>query len=115
MPHASGFGEPTRREFLHSVMLATGAVIGTSPQLPTDRRCILIHLTGGPSHIDTFDPKPEAPAEYRGPFRSIPTAVPGVRFSELFPRLAARADRFAVIRSLNHTDAPVHDTGRRML
>ena len=63
---------------------------------------LLLYLTGGPSHLDTFDPKPDAPAEYRGPFRSIPTAIPGVRFSELLPRSAARADRFAIVRYLSH-------------
>ena len=64
------------------------------------KACILIWLDGGPSHIDTFDPKPAAPTEVRGPFQSIQTRVAGVRFSELFPQLADRADRLAVVRSL---------------
>jgi hypothetical protein len=69
---------------------------------PNARSCILLHQFGGPSHIDTFDPKPEAPAEIRGPFRVIPTNVPGVRFAEHLPRLARIFDRFAVVRSVNH-------------
>src|SRR5438477_12577566 len=47
---------------------------------------IILWLWGGPSHMDTFDPKPEAPAEYRGEFRAVPTAVPGVRICEHLPR-----------------------------
>src|SRR5438874_2315358 len=56
-------------------------------------------LGDGPGHLDLFDPKPRAPAEYRGPFATIATRTPGVRFTELLPRLAARSDRFALVRS----------------
>src|SRR5437764_6156868 len=66
------------------------------------RSVILLWLWGGPSHLDTFDPKPDAPLEYRGPFEPIATRVPGVRVCELLPGLARRADRFALIRSLHH-------------
>jgi uncharacterized protein (DUF1501 family) len=66
------------------------------------RSCILLHQFGGPSHLDTFDPKPDAPAEIRGPFRVIPTTVPGVRFTEHLPRLARAFARFAVVRSVAH-------------
>ena len=67
------------------------------------RSIILLWLWGGPSHIDTFDPKPDAPSEYRGPFATIPTRVPGVRFSEVLPLLARRNDGFTLIRShINH-------------
>ena len=61
---------------------------------------MLIWLVGGPSHLDLFDPKPNAPAEYRGPFATISTRTAGVQFSELLPRLAAMSDRFAVVRSV---------------
>ncbi len=67
---------------------------------PVAKSCILIWLDGGPSHIDTFDPKPNAPVEVRGPFRPISTAIPGVQVSELFPRLASRLDRCTIVRSL---------------
>ena len=66
------------------------------------RRCILIYLLGGPSHIDMWDLKPDAPREIRGPFQPISTSVPGTQFGEHLPKLARRADRLAVVRSLTH-------------
>ncbi len=66
------------------------------------KSCIFILLQGGPSHIDLWDPKPEAPAEVRGPFSTIETAVTGVRFGELLPRSAALMKRLAVVRSMEH-------------
>jgi uncharacterized protein (DUF1501 family) len=65
---------------------------------------IFIFLTGAASHIDTFDPKPDAPAEIRGEFTTIPTKIPGYHVSELLPKLAERADKYAIIRSLSHKD-----------
>jgi len=65
---------------------------------------ILLWLWGGPSHIDTIDPKPDAPMEYRGPFGTIPTKTPGMHFTELLPRMAARTDKFTVIRSMQNTN-----------
>jgi hypothetical protein len=64
------------------------------------KSCILIWLDGGPSHLETFDPKPTAPVEIRGPFASIATAVPGVELSELLPKTAARLNRTTLIRSV---------------
>jgi hypothetical protein len=64
--------------------------------------CILIWMDGGPSHLETFDPKPEAPAEVRGEFVSIPTNVPGIRICEHLPKLAGIADQYAIIRSVHH-------------
>ncbi|HKB04955.1 MAG TPA: DUF1501 domain-containing protein [Gemmataceae bacterium] len=66
------------------------------------RSCILVYLLGGPSHIDSFDPKPYAPAEIRGEFGTIPTTVPGVRVSEHLPLLARLTDRYALVRSVSH-------------
>jgi uncharacterized protein (DUF1501 family) len=71
------------------------------------KSAILLFMWGGPSHLETWDPKPDAPEEVRGPFRSIPTAVPGLRVGEYFPKLAVRAKRYAVVRSMTHTD-PAH-------
>lgn len=71
------------------------------------RSVIFLWLWGGPSHLDTFDPKPRAPLEYRGPFSTIPTSLAGVRFCELFPQLAQRAHKLAIIRSL-HTRSNDH-------
>jgi uncharacterized protein (DUF1501 family) len=68
----------------------------------TDRKAvILIWLSGGPSQLETWDPKPAAPSEVRGPFGSIATKVPGVRISEYFPRQASIMDRLALIRSVD--------------
>lgn len=71
-------------------------------QLDPDFSVILFWANGGPSHLDLFDLKPEAPAEYRGPFRPIATSVPGVEITEELPQLARLADRFTLIRSLHH-------------
>ncbi len=65
---------------------------------------LLIYTMGGISHHDSFDPKPEAPAEVRGEFSTIPTRLPGVRFSEHVPRLAQMADQFALLRSVQHNE-----------
>ncbi len=65
---------------------------------------ILVFLTGGPSHLDTFDPKPDAPAEIRGEFKPIPTAVPGIQICEHLPGFARRMDRLAIVRSMTHAN-----------
>src|SRR5262249_25637674 len=70
---------------------------------------------GGPSQLDTWDMKPDAPAEIRGPYRPIPTNADGVRISEIFPRMAKHADKLALVRSVYHTAAAVHDTGHQMM
>jgi uncharacterized protein (DUF1501 family) len=64
---------------------------------------ILVWLRGGASHLETFDPKPHATSDYRGPYRAIPTNVPGIHISELLPRLATIADKYAILRSISHT------------
>src|SRR5215471_13895242 len=75
------------------------------------RSILLVWLGGGPSHLDLFDPKPRAPAEYRGPFATIATRTPSVRFTELVPRLAAMSDRFALVRSNVNFDAGHREAG----
>jgi hypothetical protein len=70
------------------------------PSRTSRKSIIMIYLPGGPSHLDMYDPKPEAPAEIRGEFRPIRTSLPGVSFCEHLPRLAALADKIAVIRAL---------------
>jgi Protein of unknown function (DUF1501). len=69
---------------------------------------IQIWLSGGPSHLDTFDPKPEAPEDYRGPLKAIETNVSGIRISEWMPRLAKCADKYSLIRSMTHI-SPAHE------
>jgi hypothetical protein len=71
------------------------------------RSVLLLWLWGGPAHLDTWDPKPDAPLDIRGPFSSIATSVPGMRIAELFPQVAQQAQRFAVVRSL-HTASNDH-------
>lgn len=113
----------TRRELLqvgYSGLLGMGlpsllAHRSEAATLPTGatkqgraRNVILIFLTGAPSHIDTFDLKPDAPAEVRGEFRPMATRAVGVQICEHLPLLAARADKFAVVRSMTH-DLPGHE------
>ncbi|MFP6767188.1 MAG: DUF1501 domain-containing protein [Planctomycetaceae bacterium] len=120
MPHPALSLDATRRRFLgqvatglgalslpHILRLRAEAAAGTGRR---DRRLILLWQDGGPSHHETFDPKPRAPAEYRGEFDAIPTALPGVQFCEILPRLAALADHFNVIRSI-HQPSSGHVVG----
>jgi hypothetical protein len=91
-----------RREFLCAAAGAPFALRAGSER----RSCILIVLNGGASQLDTWDPKPEAPREIRGPFRAIRTNVPGIRISEIFPRMAKCADRYSMIRSVYNDAGP---------
>ena len=113
----------TRRDFLHVGALpligltlpgyfARRAEAGAPDK---DINCIMLFLLGAPSHIDTWDPKPNAPAEIRGPYKPIATKVPGIRITEIFPKMAEHADKYALIRSVYHTAAAVHDTGHQMM
>ena len=88
---------------------------GTGSSIPAkERSAILIFLRGGPSHLDTFDLKPDAPQDYRGEFKEISTNVPGVRICEHLPRTARLADRYAIIRGISHNLAD-HGLGTRYL
>ncbi|HEY2249707.1 MAG TPA: DUF1501 domain-containing protein, partial [Planctomycetaceae bacterium] len=75
---------------------------------------IVVWLHGGASHLETYDPKPQAPSEYRGPFGPIDTRIPGLQFSELLPLQAAQADKFTVLKSLVHTGF-CHDDGPQQI
>ena len=90
-------------------LLRAGAPIATGRSGP-ERSCIFIVQYGGASHIDSLDPKPDAPEAMRGPYKPIATRVPGVRLGELLPRLAGLADQFCLIRSMSHRDGG-HDGG----
>lgn len=115
----------TRRDFLQVGSLGA---IGLS--LPTylaaaeqglvddrhaDRACIMIFNLGAPSHLDTFDMKPKAPLEVRGPFQPISTRSSEIQISEILPRHATVADKFSLVRSCYHTGAAVHDAGWQMM
>ncbi|HEX3726357.1 MAG TPA: DUF1501 domain-containing protein [Pirellulales bacterium] len=80
-----------------------------------ERSVIMIFNLGAPSQLDTFDMKPDAPVEIRGPFKPIKTKAPGIEISEIFPRHAELADKFSLVRSCYHTAAAVHDTGHQMM
>lgn len=86
------------------------ALAGATSAKPKAKSVILIFNCGGPSHIDTWDMKPDAPADIRGEFKPIPTNVSGIRISELMPKLAKMADKYAIVRSVNHTHGG-HNSG----
>ena len=84
---------------------AREAQAGSGAALGRAKRCILVYLLGGPPHLDMWDMKPGAPAEIRGPFRPIETAVPGIHVCEHMPQLAARTDRLSILRSLSFANS----------
>jgi hypothetical protein len=83
---------------------------GTLPRQATAQSMIYIYLPGGVAQQETFDPKPHAPVEYRGPLGSIDTALPGIRFGEVLPHTAKIADKLAICRSMTHGEA-AHERG----
>jgi Protein of unknown function (DUF1501) len=114
-PEFRGAGLWNRRELLRAgslgvfglglpQMLAAHAGSGSSAAGKA-KACIVLFMWGGPSQLDTWDPKPDAPDEIRGDFKTIATRVPGIRISEHFPLLARHADKYTIIRSMTHDDA----------
>lgn len=110
--HTTGM---TRRELLqvgYSGLLGLGlsalpvrSLAGSQAKSPRKpKSMVMVYLTGAPSHIDTFDMKPDAPAEIRGEFKPIATKLPGLSVCEHLPRLAARAEKYALIRSFSHRE-----------
>ena len=101
----------SRRSFLQigSLLPFAGLAPALSAEVkaPRAKSVLFVFLWGAPSHLDTCDPKPDAPLEYRGPFGVIRTRTPGVHFTEMLPQLAARNDRFTLVRS-HVTTAPGH-------
>jgi hypothetical protein len=109
-----------RRDMLKAGCLSLGGLslsgymrMAHAGQIQSGRaeRAIFIELSGGPSHLDTFDLKPDAPTEVRGSFNPIATNVPGIQISEHLPKLATVADKFAILRGVSHTLA-AHRLGR---
>src|SRR2546427_3956833 len=109
-----------RRDFLHAgslsflglglMQLAGLKALGAVDNSKNDMNCIMLMLVGGPSQLDTWDMKPNAPVEIRGPYKPIKTNVSGIEISENFPRMAKHADKYSLICSVYHTAAAVHDT-----
>ncbi|QVL33530.1 DUF1501 domain-containing protein [Telmatocola sphagniphila] len=109
------FQRPDRRSFVKAGMLGSvGLCLPDLLRAETSKSkinsVIILWMRGGPSHIDMWDMKPEAPVEFRGEFGCIPTTVPGVQLCELLPMSARIMDKWSIIRSLNHHDAG-HSTG----
>lgn len=110
--------ELTRREFACTGAAAALSLPALSARIGAPqpaRSCITILLVGSPGQLDTWDMKPAAPAQIRGPFRPISTNVPGIEICEHFPQMARLADRYALVRSLHHEGPPLHETGQRLL
>ena len=106
--------ESTRRDFLKigglaglGLFTARGGTVSAAPprRAAKAKSVVLIFNCGGPSHIDLWDPKPQAPDTVRGPFRPIATNVAGMRVTEILPRLAKRADKLAIVRSVHHSQS----------
>ena len=124
-PRASGRcqGPASRREFLRAGVCGLGgltladllAARASSAGAKRPTSLILFWMWGGPSQLETFDPKPAAPSEYRGPFGQIATQVPGFEICELFPRLAQMTSRWSVVRSLHHTMSSHNDGSIELL
>jgi Protein of unknown function (DUF1501) len=108
-------GPSTRRHFLRVGALALGGLglnhllAAADQSKVSDTSVILFWMWGGPSQLETYDMKPDAPLEYRGPFRPIQTDVPGMEICELFPLQAKQAHRFSLVRSLHHTMSSHND------
>ena len=113
-----GLGGALGLGFTDLLRLQAAAKEGNDPsktvRAGSNVNCILVWMDGGPSHYETFDPKPEAPEEIRGEFKAIPTRIPGAQFAECVPKLAEVADRLTVVRSIHHKD-PNHGGGNHYL
>ncbi len=114
----------SRRDFLTvgalGALSLSGRVAAAVPGNPLGgfgraKRCLLLFLTGGPPQHDTWDMKPQAPAEIRGELQPIATNVPGMQICELFPRLAKLADKYCIVRSVTHGDTVHTSAGYTML
>ena len=96
------------------ISLRADAAKAAGKPSPDNVNCILVWLDGGPTHFETFDPKPDAPSDVRGEFNPIPTNVAGVQFCETVPRLARSLDKMAIVRSICHKD-PNHGGGNHYM
>lgn len=97
---ASGLGMLTLG--MPGVVMGSDKVDASGKAVPSDKSCIFVLLCGGPSHVDTWDMKPDAPLDYRGPYQPIATRVPGMRLNEMHTRLAMLTDHFTLINSMSH-------------
>src|SRR4051812_22776995 len=115
----------SRRDFLQAGTLSALGLslplfnglraMGAVDKSKDERACIMIFNLGAPSQMDTWDPKPDAAREIRGPFKTIRTNNPDIQLTEIFPHMAKIADKFSLVRSVYHSAAAVHDTGHQMM
>ena len=85
-------------------LLRARAAASAAGRIPRDTSVVWLFLSGGPSHIDTYDMKPDAPREFRGPYRAAPSNVPGMRLCHLMPKQARVMDKMSIVRTLSHAD-----------
>ena len=97
---ASGLG--TMSLGMPGVVMGTDKVDASGKAVAAEKSCIFVLLCGGPSHVDTWDMKPEAPLDYRGPYQPIATKVPGMQINEMHTQLAKLTDHFTLINSMSH-------------
>ena len=115
----------SRRAFLHAGLVGSGgaglslagllrAEAAAAPQQRRAASVIILWMRGGPSHIDMWDPKPDAPAEFRGEFGTATTSVPGIQLTDMLPHSGRIMDKWSIVRSLHHLDAG-HSGGDQIL
>jgi len=125
VPMCDGHGH-TRRSFLQAGsaglagltltnLVRSEAAGAVDPTKAGIRNCITLFLVGSPGHVDTWDMKPDAPAEVRGKFKPIATNVPGIDICEHFPLMARQMEKIALIRSMHHTTGATHENGQRWI
>ncbi|MBI5759271.1 MAG: DUF1501 domain-containing protein [Planctomycetales bacterium] len=112
LTHRESVSHASRRSFLQAGVLGAGGLAlpdllrmraeGAAQSFDSEKSVILIWLSGGPGHMETWDPKPLAPKEYRGPLRAIETSIAGVQFGELMPEQAKLMNQLAIVRTVNH-------------
>lgn len=123
-PQFRALARVSRRGFVHAGVLgASGLSLGgllrheaqaaSANTAKSANSVIILWMRGGPSHIDMWDPKPEAPAEFRGEFGTIDTCVPGIQLTDMLPKTARVMDKWSIVRSLTHDDAG-HSTGDQL-
>src|SRR5688572_13243425 len=100
----------SRRGFMSVAAASTlsgwlGRVAAHAAEQTLPKSCILLWMSGGPSHIDTFDPKPEAPDNIRSEFKPIDTSVEGIKISEHLPQLAQRMQHMSLLRSMSTVES----------
>src|SRR5262249_48147050 len=108
-----------RRDFLRLGLFGLGGLplpkLLAAQAKPNDKALIFLWLGGGPGHLDTYDMKPNPPAEIRGEFKPVPTNAPGIQVCELMPHIAKQVDKMCILRSVFSADLGSHERSSRYL